>query len=268
MPVLPNIRHEQFAQALASGLNATNAYISAGYKKAGAAQNAARLIKVDKVCARVKELRTTIAAGVIQLEISSKNARVQALQDLFDRARQVIDARAKDKTMAGVPGGATGLLVRDYKGKNAGAPVYRVDTALIAELRALMRQAAEELGQWVEKSENNTLSLKELAERLNAGRSSGTGGNPAIASRVRRRWRRRQWRHHRPAGPRLQGKNVGAVPDYLCAAWGSWRGLASLPFSSLAACGRGPFPEKFVTTFRLAVTPVLDLHPARLFRRV
>ena len=72
--------------------------------------------------------------------------------------------------MAGVPGGATGLLVRDYKGKNAGAPAYRVDTALIAELRALMRQAAEELGQWVEKSETNTLSLKELADRLNAGR--------------------------------------------------------------------------------------------------
>ena len=155
MAVLPNIRHEQFAQALVSRLNATNAYISAGYKKAGAAQNAARLIKNDKVCARVRELQTTIAAGVIALEISSRNARVQALQDLFDRARQVIDARAKDKTMAAVPGGATGLLFRDYKGKDADVPVYRVDTALMAEQRAIMRQAAEELGQWVENREDS-----------------------------------------------------------------------------------------------------------------
>ena len=66
-----------------------------------------------------------------------------------------------------VPGPHEPVLVRDYKGKNAGAPVYRVDTALIAELRALMRQAAEEMGQWVERHEDNGIDLVEL---LNAGR--------------------------------------------------------------------------------------------------
>jgi len=55
--------------------------------------------------------------------------------------------------LAGIPGGNTGLLVRDYKGRNADQPVYKADTALMAELRAIMRQAAEELGQWVTKSE-------------------------------------------------------------------------------------------------------------------
>ena len=61
-------------------------------------------------------------------------------------------------------------MVRDYKGKNASAPVYRVDTALMAELRAGMRQAAEELGQWVTKSEPSHLNVNEMTERLNAGR--------------------------------------------------------------------------------------------------
>ncbi len=34
-----------------------------------------------------------------------------------------------------------------YSGNKADVPVYRADTALLAELRAIMRQAAEELGQ-------------------------------------------------------------------------------------------------------------------------
>jgi hypothetical protein len=50
-----------------------------------------------------------------------------------------------------VPGGASGLLVRDYKGKKADRLVTRIDpgvVSLLAELRGHERQAAEELGQW------------------------------------------------------------------------------------------------------------------------
>src|ERR1017187_5622963 len=50
-----------------------------------------------------------------------------------------------------VPGGTTGLLVKDYKGKDADTLVYKVDTGLLAELRNHEKQAAEELGQWSEK---------------------------------------------------------------------------------------------------------------------
>src|ERR1035437_1429390 len=49
---------------------------------------------------------------------------------------------------ADVPGGTTGLLCKDYKGKVADTVVYKVDTGLLAELRGHERQAAEELGQW------------------------------------------------------------------------------------------------------------------------
>lgn len=60
--------------------------------------------------------------------------------------------------MAETPGGASGLLVRQYHGAVA-LPVYKVDTALLSllsELRAHERQAAEELGQWSEKREPTT----------------------------------------------------------------------------------------------------------------
>src|SRR5207247_2573388 len=69
------------------------------------------------------------------------------------------------RDLAGIPGGNTGLLVRDYKGRNADQPVYKADTTLMAELRAIERQAAEELGQWDTKSEPRTISTSELIER-------------------------------------------------------------------------------------------------------
>src|SRR5450432_4783248 len=100
---------------------------------------------------RVRELQETFGAGTIALEISSRNARVQALQDRWDRLRQVIDERAASPDFAGVPGGTTGLLMKDYKGKDADTPVYKVDAGLLAELRNHEKQAAEELGQWGEK---------------------------------------------------------------------------------------------------------------------
>jgi hypothetical protein len=53
--------------------------------------------------------------------------------------------------MADLPGGASELLVRGYKGKEADVVVTRIDpgvVSLVAELRGHERQAAEELGQW------------------------------------------------------------------------------------------------------------------------
>ena len=65
----------------------------------------------------------------------------------------MIDERAASPDFAEVPGGTTGLLVKDYKGKDADTLVYKVDTGLLAELRNHEKQAAEELRQWSEKRE-------------------------------------------------------------------------------------------------------------------
>ena len=62
----------------------------------------------------------------------------------------VIDERAASREFADVPGGTTGLLCRDYKGRRADRLVTRIDpgvVSLVAELRGHERQAAEELGQ-------------------------------------------------------------------------------------------------------------------------
>jgi hypothetical protein len=51
--------------------------------------------------------------------------------------------------MVAVPGGASGLLCRDYKGKEPDREVCRIDpgvVSLVAELRGHERQAAEGLG--------------------------------------------------------------------------------------------------------------------------
>jgi phage terminase small subunit len=55
MPVLPNARHETFAQALSKGMNATEAYATAGYK--GDRTAASRLSTNVKVAPRVAELQ-------------------------------------------------------------------------------------------------------------------------------------------------------------------------------------------------------------------
>jgi len=71
------------------------------------------------VCSRVHELQEALSAATIALEIPSRNARVRALQKRWDRLRAglelILDQRGAD--MADLPGGASGALVRDCKGR-------------------------------------------------------------------------------------------------------------------------------------------------------
>jgi hypothetical protein len=105
------------------------------------------------ICSRIRELKEARSAEVIALEISSRNSRIRALQKRWDRLRSrldmILDQRGAD--MADIPGGSTGLLLREYKGKKADRLVTRIDPAIIslfAELLRHERQAAHELGQW------------------------------------------------------------------------------------------------------------------------
>ena len=153
MAVLACIKHEQFAQLLAKGVSATKAYVSVGYSPNGARQSASRMLTKAMISSRIRELQEANSAEAIALEIATRNSRIKALQKRWDwlRARldQILDQRGAD--MADVPGGSTGMLARDYKGKKADRLVTRIDPAVIklfAELRRHERQAAEELGQW------------------------------------------------------------------------------------------------------------------------
>lgn len=52
-----SVKRERFVQAYVGGMNATQAYIKAGYSESGAAPNAVRLIRNDNVKLRIKELQ-------------------------------------------------------------------------------------------------------------------------------------------------------------------------------------------------------------------
>jgi hypothetical protein len=104
----------------------------------------------DRVRARILELQAE-ASSKITLEVGKKNSRLQVLQGQLDRALRLQDQRAQE--LADVRGGDTGLLVRDWKGKDATKAVYKTDTALMGRILDIMRQAADELGQWVQKQD-------------------------------------------------------------------------------------------------------------------
>ena len=151
MPVLSNSKHEQFALAIAKGVSAAEAYISVGYSECGAKQSAARLLRNAEIWSRVAQLQAELSAGNIALEISSRNARVQVLQERWDCLRAGVDLLLQQRGagMTDVPGGASGLLFRDSRG------VVRVDSGLVSllgELRAHEQQAAQELSQWQTRS--------------------------------------------------------------------------------------------------------------------
>ena len=80
----------------------------------------------------------------IRLDHQQAPGRVHPL----DRIRVIVEGRAVD--MVDVPGGGSGLLFRDFKGKDAGTPVYRFDAAIVNKLNETLRQAAQEMGQWGE----------------------------------------------------------------------------------------------------------------------
>ena len=89
------------------------------------------------VCSRLHEPQEALSAGTIALEISSRNVRVAALQKRWDLLRAglglILDQRGAD--MADLPGGTSGMLVRDYKGKEADRLVTRIDPGVVASWR-------------------------------------------------------------------------------------------------------------------------------------
>lgn len=165
MPVLKSAKHEKFAAGIASGLSATQAYIKAGYSKEGARFSAARLLTNANVRARVAELSEKVTKAIVLREIGNRNDRVAAQNERWHLMRQVIKERAEEQLAAKAAGqkipagGATGLLVRTAKSLGSGAAAkivieYEVDTGLLRELRAHEQHAAQELGQWTEKSDS------------------------------------------------------------------------------------------------------------------
>jgi hypothetical protein len=107
---------------------------------------------------RVASLVADMREAVRQRGIADKRNRLDLYEDIKDRLRQVVAERAADPTMADVPGGRTGMLVRGYKSIGSGESAqrveeYTVDGVLAKELRDYAKQAAIEVGDWAERRE-------------------------------------------------------------------------------------------------------------------
>ena len=116
MPVLKKARHERFAQAIAKGKSATEAYAEAGYK--GDRTAASRLSTNVNVVARVKELQSEGAKRAL--------VSIESLTAELEEARQLAmaDEKGASAAVAAVMGKAKlhGLLIEknEHTGKGGG----------------------------------------------------------------------------------------------------------------------------------------------------
>lgn len=101
---------------------------------------------------RYRETKSAFETEALEEGLARRAVRLNQKMERHSLLRQVIEERGRAEHMQEVEGGRTGLLVRDYKGASF-VPVYRLDAALLKELRDLEREIAIELGQWTEKKE-------------------------------------------------------------------------------------------------------------------
>jgi phage terminase small subunit len=176
MSALKNRRHEEFCRRVVAGEPAAQAYIAAGFSRAGARQGASRLLTTVNIATRIAELkpaadkqRQEVLEQHIVGTIKERAARIQGYNDRRQALYDVIAARARDLEHQDVPGAKTGLVAITFK--MAGKEKFKeaaIDVALLRELRELEKQAAIELGQWVEKSDGtlNVQDLRDMPEEL------------------------------------------------------------------------------------------------------
>jgi hypothetical protein len=163
--------------------------------------------KLPEFKARLNEILAEVRRRLKARGIAAKENRVAALVDRQKRMEEVIRARAKEHKE--VPGGRTGLLVKETRfvkvlevkqkpkiseSGEAGqeetiyptkqmVPVdyYAVDTALLREMRDTEKQAAVELGEWTVKHEVKVNPKQALADILGVSPDNLPSGSDADA---------------------------------------------------------------------------------------
>ena len=148
MPVLANNRRELFANLLAQGFTAVDAYAKAGYKRHDG--NACTLAKHPEVEARLEEIRGELAAATglpVGTNAIAARAKVTA-ESLIDEAEQV-RVLAMDRGQCGAANGAIkekGVLsgVRVARSEIGGPGEF--DHMSDEELRQSIIDEARELG--------------------------------------------------------------------------------------------------------------------------
>lgn len=163
------LRQQAFVSAyigIAKG-NATEAARIASY--AHPMQQGSLLLRKVEIARAVEAERKLIRGE----GITNRQNRVNAYNDRWERMKLVIDERAADESMARVPGGKSGLLVRQWKKIGFGEDTemveeFAVDVGLLKELRELEKQGAVEAGEWNEKSADSPTVNVTITNELKA----------------------------------------------------------------------------------------------------
>ena len=113
MPALANPRHELFAQAVASGKSASEAYRQSGATGKNADVHAARLMVNDGICKRVAELK---AAQSHKSELSRDQAREFLTEVILTPAGKVDEQSRLCQSYKGYAGGSRNSNVGQASG--------------------------------------------------------------------------------------------------------------------------------------------------------
>lgn len=121
--------------------------------------------------AKVQEAIQELGTVASRQAIGKVSRRLERLQQRWDAMHKVIEERAADEKMRDVPGGKTGLMVHDVKQIGGGehaerVDLYEVDTALLQQILNHEKQAAQELGQWIEKTAEQGSMTLEIVEEI------------------------------------------------------------------------------------------------------
>lgn len=150
-------------------LNATDAARRVGYAHPNK-QGPKLLVNVG-IQAEIQRWRDEVKG----VAIGDMDYRLAVLDDLERRYRELIEARA-DEHAGDVPGGETGLLVKKVSVSPGGTETteWAADTAVTKEVRELHKQAAQEKGQWKERSEHDATDSFLAALRAFGHADAGT----------------------------------------------------------------------------------------------
>src|SRR6202035_2440481 len=116
-----------------------------------------------EVKARIAEITQVYADKALKAGLALRERRVAEMMSRHSKFTQIIEERSADPSLAAVPGGRTGLILRSTK--VVGKQVYETfstDTRLSKEMRGIEEQIARELGQWQERIEVEDASLAEI----------------------------------------------------------------------------------------------------------
>ena len=143
MPILKNARHERFAELLASGRSATDAYEHAGYKRSHS--NGPALAKTEEIRARVAQI------SAASLERERATAAAAAERAVITRQRLIEMALEARKGALEAKQYSAAVAATKEIGILSGIRIERSERGMPGEFDELERMSADELRAFVEK---------------------------------------------------------------------------------------------------------------------